>query len=155
MSAMTPTDGIAVVIPSRSPSVVVATPQNSARKGRLNKAEDLSNGTPSDAPAYTMYRCLWENCPAELHNLETLKKHVKKHRRDTDGVYTCLWADCFDGTNPISNNAQDEDRQYQRLKFKTDAEWVTHVESTHLGTERNMSVEVPDSGGIEAKHSSI
>ena len=146
ISAMTPADGIAVVIPSRSPSVAVVTPQASAKRGRPKKAEDQSedgsNVSPSSAPTYTMYPCRWENCPAELHNLETLKKHVKKHRRDADGVYPCLWADCSDSSNPISNNMQSEDGQSKRLKFKTDAEWVTHVESNHLSTERDLSAGV-------------
>ena len=142
ISAMTPTDGIAVVIPSRSPSVVV-TPQASAKRGRPKKTEDRSEDgshvSPSSAPTYTMYPCRWENCPAELHNLETLKKHVKKHRRAVDGVYPCLWGDCSDSSNPISNNMQSEDGKYRRLKFKTDAEWVMHVESNHLRTERELS----------------
>ena len=158
ISAMTPTDGIAVIIPSRSPSVVVVTPQVSAKKGRPKKAENPSeggsNGSPSSAPTYTMYRCDWEHCPAELHNLETLKKHVKKHRRNVDGVYPCLWADCSDSSNPISKNVQDEDGQYKRLKFKTDAEWVTHVESNHLGTERELSAGAPVKGSIGAKSDS-
>ena len=146
ISAMTPTDGIAVVIPSRSPSVAVVTPQASAKRGRPRKVEDRSEEgsivSPSSAPIYTMYPCRWEHCPAELHNLETLKKHVKKHRRDADGVYPCLWADCSDSSNPISNNMQSEDGQYKRLKFKTDAEWVTHVERNHLRTERDLSAGV-------------
>ena len=152
ISAMTPTDGIAVVIPSRSPSVAVVTPQASAKKGRPKKAEDRSenssNVSPSSAPTYTMYPCRWENCPAELHNLETLKKHVKKHRRAVDGVYPCLWADCSDSSNPVSNNMQSEDGQTKRLKFKTDAEWVTHVEGNHLRTERELSAGASAGGSI-------
>lgn len=155
ISAMTPTDGIAVVIPSRSPSVVVVTPQASAKKGRPKKAEALpkddSIASPSSAPTYTIYPCYWEHCPAELHNLETLKKHVKKHRQAVDGVYPCLWADCFDSSKPISNNMQNEDGQNKRLKFKTDAELVAHVESNHLRTERELSAEAPVNGTIGAK----
>ena len=154
ISAMTPTDGIAVVIPSRSPSVVVVTPQASVRKGRPKMAEDRSedhsNISPSSVPAYTMHRCHWENCPAELHNLETLKKHVKKHRRAVDGVYSCLWAGCSDSSNPISNNTQNEDGKYKRLNFKTDAEWVTHIESNHLRGERELSAGAPRRGSIGA-----
>ena len=152
ISAITPTDGIAVVIPSRSPSVVVVTPQASTKRGRPKKAEDRSedgsNVSPSSAPTYTMYPCRWENCPAELHNLETLKKHVKKHRRAADGVYPCLWADCSDSSKPISNNMQSEDGQYKRLKFKTEPEWVTHVESNHLRTERELSAGVSARGSM-------
>ena len=158
ISAITPTGGIAVVISSRSPSVVV-TPQASAKKGKPrtaeDRSEDRSNGTPfPSTPTFTMYRCHWENCPAELHSLETLKKHVRKHRRAVDGVYPCLWADCSDSSNPISYNSQNEDSQYQRLKFKTDAEWARHVEVNHLGTEREVSAGLPGSGSIRERSDS-
>ena len=153
ISAITPTSGIAVVIPSRSPSVIV-TPQASAKKGRPRKTEDRSGDRFNDTPTYTMHRCHWENCPAELHNLETLKKHVKKHRRAVDGVYPCLWAECSDSSNPISYNAQNEDGQYQRLKFKTDAEWVAHIEVTHLGTERELFAGLPGGGSMRARSDS-
>ena len=139
ISAITPIDGIAVVVESRSPSVMI-TPQASAKKGSPKKTENLANRAHSPAPSYTMYRCRWENCPAELHSLETLKKHVRKHRRDVDGVYPCLWADCSDSSNPISNKSQNEAHgQQMRLKFKTDTEWVEHVQSNHLRTNREIS----------------
>ena len=132
ISAITPLNGIAVVIPSRSPSVVLASPCTSVKKERSKRTEVISNGMDSAAPSYTMYPCHWENCPAELHNLETLKKHVRKHRRAVDGVYRCLWVDCWDSSKPLSDNTQNEDRENKRLNFKTDVEWVEHVESSHL-----------------------
>ena len=135
ISAITPTDGIAVVIPSRSPSVVIFSPQASAKKSRPKKTEDLSSGRQASAPSYTIYRCHWENCPAELHSLETLKKHVRKHRGAVDDVYPCLWADCSDSSNPISNRTQNKDGQRRRLKYKSEAEWINHMESNHLRTK--------------------
>ena len=135
ISATTPRQGIAVVIPSRSPSVAIITPQASAKKRKPEKTDDFANSTHYSEPPHTMYQCYWENCPAELHSLETLKKHVRKHRRAVDGVYQCLWAKCSDSSNPISNNnTQSEDGQQRRLQFKTDTEWVEHVESNHLRT---------------------
>ena len=134
---MTPIDGIAVIIPSRSPSVATATPQASAKKCRPRKTEDGSNATSFAAPSsYTTCRCDWEKCPAELHSLETLRKHVRKHCRAIDGVYPCLWADCSDSSNPIPNVTELEDGQ--RRQFKTDEEWIKHVESSHLRTESEV-----------------
>ena len=126
LNPTTPTDGIAVVIPSRSPSVVLASPRNSVKKERPKRTED------SPAPSYTMYPCQWENCPAQLHNLETLRKHIKKHRRSVDGVYECLWLDCSDSSKHLSNNTQNGDKENKRLMFKTDVEWLEHIESSHL-----------------------
>ncbi|KAF9883852.1 hypothetical protein FE257_002743 [Aspergillus nanangensis] len=41
---------------------------------------------------YLIYRCGWENCQAELHNLEMLKKHTSKvHIPHT---ITCQWKGC-------------------------------------------------------------
>ncbi|CAD6591589.1 MAG: hypothetical protein ASARMPREDX12_005267 [Alectoria sarmentosa] len=45
ISAITPIDGIAVVISSRSPSVVALTPEAFARKSKLKKTEAASNAT--------------------------------------------------------------------------------------------------------------
>lgn len=128
----TPTNGIAVVIPSRSPSVVLASAHNSVKKERPKRTEVMSTDMDSPAPSYTIYPCLWENCPAELHNLETLKKHVRKHRRAVDGVYQCLWLDCSDSSKPLSDSTQNEDKENKRLKFKTDVEWLEHIESSHF-----------------------
>ena len=135
LSAVTPTNGIAVVIPSRSPSVVLASPRDSVKKERPKRTEVISTNMNSPSPSYTMYPCRWENCPAELHNLETLKKHIKKHRRSVDGVYQCLWLDCSDSSRPLSDNTQNEDKERKRLKFKTDVEWLEHIESSHLKLE--------------------
>ena len=138
LSAITPTSGIAVVIPSRSPSVVLASPRNSVKKERPKRTEVMSTDMGSPAPSYTIYPCLWENCPAELHNLETLKKHVRKHRRAVDGVYQCLWLDCSDSSKPPSDNTQNEDKENKRLKFKTDVEWLEHIESSHLKLDQGI-----------------
>ena len=135
LSAVTPTNGIAVVIPSRSPSVVLASPRDPVKKERPKRTEVISTNMDSPSPSYTMYPCRWENCPAELHNLETLKKHVKKHRRSVDGVYQCLWLGCFDSSKPLSDNTPSEDKENKRLKFKTDVEWLEHIESSHLKTD--------------------
>ncbi len=146
ISAITPIDGIAVVIPSRSPSVAIVTPHTSIKKAKSKKLEDLSNGSHSSAPSYTIYRCHWENCPAELHSLETLKKHVRKHRGAIDDVYPCLWADCSDSSNPISSSSQNNDGQHKRLKCKSEAEWIDHVESNYLRTKP----ELHDGGSVQS-----
>ena len=142
--ALTPTDGIAVVIESRSPSMpdIVHT-DDSDRPAKKEKtaaerarkmAKAASSGRHPSKPSYKVYRCLWEDCPAELHNLETLKKHVRKHRdRFGDGPFPCLWANCHDSKIPIPKDTpDDEDRE--RLKFKSEASWYRHMDGRHLTT---------------------
>ena len=119
--ALTPTNGVAVVIPSpsRSPSVV-NTPQTGSAKW----------GGPQ--PSYKIYRCLWEQCPAELHNLETLKKHARKHREKSGaGLFPCLWANCYDGNTSITDGSQAKNRR-QRMRFDSDTAWQDHMEKKHL-----------------------
>ncbi|KAI7376680.1 hypothetical protein KC336_g19715, partial [Hortaea werneckii] len=51
---------------------------------------------PVVEPKYQVFKCMWKDCHAELHNLETLKKHViKLHGKpNADRKFECLWNDC-------------------------------------------------------------
>ena len=129
--ALTPTNGVAVFIPSRSPSAV-NTPQTGSAKGDRTRETPVPLGRRMSQPSYKIYRCLWEQCPAELHNLETLKKHVRKHREQSEaGLFPCLWANCYDGNTSDTNGAQAKNR-HQRLKFDSDTAWQAHMEKKHV-----------------------
>ena len=129
--ALTPTDGVAVIIQSRSPSVANTPQTGSAKRGRPQKTP-VPRGRHMSQPSYKIYRCLWEQCPAELHNLETLKKHVRKHRDKTEaGLFPCLWANCYDGKASVPNESQANSKR-QRLKFDSDTAWQVHMEGKHL-----------------------
>ena len=47
---------------------------------------------PSTPESYPVYACEWKNCPAELHNLELLRKHVLKVH--IPYTLTCGWLGC-------------------------------------------------------------
>ena len=129
--ALTPTDSVAVVIQSRSPSVA-NTPQTGSANGGGPRKTPVSHGRHMSQPSYKIYRCLWEQCPAELHNLETLKKHVRKHHDKSEkGLFSCLWANCYDGNTSVANGLQANSKR-QRLKFDSDIAWQVHVEAAHL-----------------------
>ena len=129
--ALTPTDGVAVVIQSRSPSVANTPKMGSAKAGAPRKTQ-VPPGRYLAQPSYKIYRCLWEQCPAELHNLETLKKHVRKHRDKSEaGPFPCLWANCYDGNTSAANGSQANSKG-QRVKFESDIAWQTHMEMKHL-----------------------
>ena len=128
--ALTPTDGVAVVIQSRSPSVA-NTPRTGSAKGSGPRKTPVPRRHMSQ-PSYKIYRCLWEQCPAELHNLETLKKHVRKHRDKSEaGLVPCLWANCYDGNTSVANGSQVNSKR-QRFKFDSDKAWQVHMEVKHL-----------------------
>jgi len=120
-NAMSPLDGIAVVIPSRSPSVIEGSPPVSVRSS-AKKAMFKPSIKQSPAPSYRVYKCCWDRCPAELHNLETLRKHVRKHRNEEDfenGLVPCLWADCYND-------------ERERPMFTSVEAWDKHVASKHV-----------------------
>ena len=129
--ALTPIDGVAVVIHSRSPSVANTPQTGSAKRGRPQKTP-VPRDRHMSQPSFKIYHCLWEQCPAELHNLETLKKHVRKHRDKSEpGLFPCLWADCYDGNTSAPNGSQANTKP-RRLKFDSDTAWQAHMETKHL-----------------------
>lgn len=71
---------------------------------------------------FNVFKCEWEGCTAELHNLDTLRKHViKLHGKKTEeNDYECFWKDCLD---------QGEDASFV---FAEMTGWLEHVEKTHL-----------------------
>ncbi|OQO09364.1 hypothetical protein B0A48_04762 [Cryoendolithus antarcticus] len=78
---------------------------------------------PLQEPEYQVYKCEWQECKAELHSLDTLRKHiVKLHGRPgEDDEYACLWTKCKVG------------KGFDRpAMFPDIAPWVKHVEKEHL-----------------------
>ncbi|MCJ1473277.1 hypothetical protein MMC13_001928 [Lambiella insularis] len=132
-----PPDGIGVLLPSRSPST-------SSRLSHVEStpdAEKRKKGRPSrqaTSPSFQVFKCQWQGCGAELHNLATLRKHIfKVHGTDGESEgeagleavnrkIPCLWVGCrqegiFSSTTGI-------------LKFADRDSWMTHVEKRHLET---------------------
>jgi hypothetical protein len=68
-------------------------------------------------PKYQVYRCKWEECGAELHSLEVLKKHVTKihGRPNTGDEYHCMWQGCDSAPS-----------------FKDISDWLGHVDKEHM-----------------------
>lgn len=67
-------------------------------------------------PEYQVYKCEWADCRAELHSLDTLKKHiVKVHGKPEKGSYSCLWSDCQ--ASPEFGEIED---------------WMNHIDKEHL-----------------------
>lgn len=81
-------------------------------------------------PDYIPYKCEWdlsENpqqekpsiCPAELHNMDTLRRHVLFIHGDADPLI-CQFARCRDRNPP--------------LRFETDEEFEKHMEKKHFAS---------------------
>ncbi|KAF4948391.1 hypothetical protein FGADI_9703 [Fusarium gaditjirri] len=67
-----------------------------------------------DAPIFP-FLCEWRDCKAELHNLETLRRHVYIVHGDD---INCLWGECGGLEKPY--------------EFETDEVFKEHVEEAHL-----------------------
>jgi hypothetical protein len=84
---------------------------------------------------YSVYKCHWKYCTAELHNLETLRKHVHKihGKLAAHGGYDCLWADCGKEVTTIDERTGIQVEAHQYFDFPNDAEWREHLELKHFG----------------------
>ncbi|USP74384.1 hypothetical protein yc1106_01658 [Curvularia clavata] len=81
----------------------------------------IDSRSPSVANrVFPSYKCRWLNCKADLHNLDTLKKHVfKVHRKEARGnMLDCLWGDCGKESQPPS--------------FDLESDWRRHIHQTHF-----------------------
>ncbi|KAL8905630.1 MAG: hypothetical protein Q9207_002503 [Kuettlingeria erythrocarpa] len=126
-------DGFAVVVPSPSPGVVKKTPN---RRGRPRKSSPKATLSQQPSPIHRVYKCLWEHCPAELHNLETLRKHVKKHSdllKAKGGPLPCLWKGCG---RAAGNEDEGDDElappELRPLMFASEDTWAKHMDRRHV-----------------------
>ncbi|KAI4200510.1 MAG: hypothetical protein LQ350_003880 [Teloschistes chrysophthalmus] len=111
-----------------------------ARPSGLRNTVNLSSGIAvviplaktlqQTSPTYRVYKCKWENCPAELHNLETLKKHVLKHgEKYAEGrPIPCLWKGC----GQAATTKDEETMDVHVLEFGTYEIWAKHVNTRHI-----------------------
>ncbi|EED16953.1 C2H2 finger domain protein, putative [Talaromyces stipitatus ATCC 10500] len=51
-------------------------------------------------PSYPMFTCEWASCPAQLHDVHTLERHVV--RNHVSGQTTCQWQNCPNYTTECS-----------------------------------------------------
>lgn len=105
-TAQTP-NGV-VVVNSRSPSVA------SVRRGPAS---------------FSVYKCQWENCAAELHNLQTLRKHVSKfhHSKNAHNKWPCFWDQCQENERTM------DPRTGKPNGFSTEEDFIDHMDFAHIG----------------------
>lgn len=125
--------------------------QEAKRRGRPPRPSELTAREQylQSNPDYTPYKCEWRLsggspqqepllCPAELQNMETLRRHVFLIHGDEDPL-VCRFPHCRDRDPP--------------LHFKTDGEFEDHVETKHFAKYLWYLGEGYQNNGIEAlKH---
>ncbi|KAJ4367465.1 hypothetical protein N0V83_007048 [Neocucurbitaria cava] len=119
---------------------------SSVRNVRFNGDEPIPINSRSSSvaarPQYQLYQCKWQECKADLHNLETLKKHVfKVHRKATHhNTLECLWEKCGkDAIHlPRTNMTIGEHIPHS---FDLESDWRNHIQQNHI---RPLSWELGD-----------
>jgi hypothetical protein len=123
-------------------------PQQPSTLRKVNNGDNepirIDSRSPSVAnrvPQYQSFKCKWQNCKAELHNLETLKKHVfKVHKKETlRNTLECMWDDCgreITSFDPMTNMSIE---RHMFHAFGAEDAWREHIQQNHFdplsGTE--------------------
>ena len=119
-NALTPSDSVTVVIGAGSSTV----PETSKEQSHKSVSRQPST------PQYKVYKCRWQGCISKLHNLETLQKHVYKHRDQfPKQPFPCLWANC--GTIVVSNRDEQTGR-LEHFQFENETDWTQHMSGKHI-----------------------
>lgn len=86
---------------------------------------------PSSSPqGHPIFKCRWRSCHAELHNLDTLRKHISRKHHPTeeefaDHGYICWWKKC-------KYLIQDGDKISVEHNFDNPEDWMEHITEDHL-----------------------
>ena len=98
-----PDDGIGVNIPAASPlfrelPISHVEPPPKRQKKSWKTSNQYAEEDP-DPDEFTFFPCSWADCGVQLHNLATLKKHVRNIHisqppKSIDGALHCLWKGC-------------------------------------------------------------
>lgn len=100
--------------------------------GGRGKRTSTSKEEPIPEPHYEIFNCMWQDCNAELHNLDVLKKHVTKvhGKRNGQDIFNCLWQDCHHSSKHVTS--QSKTKASAPASFSDVADWVKHVDRAHL-----------------------
>lgn len=95
------------------------------------------SGMPAPEPQYQIYKCLWQDCGSELHNLDTLKKHVVKihGKPNADGSYQCLWQGCDSHADEGATESKGKGKKPAKIELRTFSKieaWLEHMEKMHI-----------------------
>jgi len=94
---------------------------------------------PEPDPHFNVYECRFRGCRAQLHNLDTMKKHVLKVHGvpNRHGKYECNWMHCrAEGNDASGKGKAPADNP---ATFDTIQDWSNHLEDAHfLGLARAL-----------------
>jgi len=101
-----------------------------------SKSSKLTPNEPEPQPQqdYKIYKCEWQDCSAELHNLQTLRKHLHKlHcKKAPHGGYDCLWKSCGKVKTVTDRTTSKVSSKFEHIDFTSETLWKGHIEEKHL-----------------------
>ncbi|TGO14157.1 hypothetical protein BTUL_0057g00230 [Botrytis tulipae] len=105
------------------------------KRGRPPKQPSPEVDLEPPNPNFLVYGCEWDKCPAELHNLATLKMHLfKVHGKRENGKFRCLWKGCATAAQHTEsgNSLASEAAIRKPREFEDGNKWKRHVEKKHI-----------------------
>jgi hypothetical protein len=85
------------------------------------------------------FACKWRGCVAKLHNLDTLRRHVRMVHGVSSGggeggkgAFECWWEGCGKKISIMDPRTGSIGEKHQYLSFDDFAVWTHHVEQSHL-----------------------
>lgn len=88
----------------------------------------------SVVPKFIPFLCEWKNCKAELHNLDTLRRHIfiVHNKNQLSGEVLCEWANC--GSHGLVRDKVTLAKMmvHKSYDFKSIESWKGHIERNHL-----------------------
>jgi hypothetical protein len=126
-------------------------PAITAGRALRQQSQPKSDRESLQEPHYQVYVCGWDGCRAELHNLDTLKKHVVKlhGKPSADGEFECDWANCNMAGTFVDQRGRQQNRGDQYCaRFATIELWVQHIDKTHI---RPVAWKLGDGPGMSAE----
>lgn len=138
-----PSDSCPEISPTLTPSMD-ATRKRGRPPGSKNKQPTIAEMKraatpvvivpPPQAPpptSFTVYKCKWRSCSAQLHNLPTLRAHIAKvHKPSTETVqedgHICWWKNCRYLKQELAGTVR------VLKSFDSHSDWLEHIENEHL-----------------------
>ncbi|KAI9886313.1 MAG: Vacuolar protein-sorting-associated protein 24 [Watsoniomyces obsoletus] len=130
------TEGAPSIRSSTTPTVPVASQHMTTKEVSF----DINPPEPAKDLPLSIFKCLWEGCQAELHNIDILRRHIRKIHSTSEsgddgngsnGRWPCLWTTC---ELYIDRSLPEEEQQQEgkKLVFGTEKDWFEHVNDHHV-----------------------
>jgi hypothetical protein len=100
------------------------------------KGATIGAGVPRLEVRHKTFLCGWRDCGAKLHNLDTLRRHVRMVHaasKTGDGMLECRWQGCGEKVGTVDPRTKSTSKRHQCLSFGDFVAWTNHIERSHIG----------------------